>query len=92
MEEGTSAKQVTAEQLYESSGVVTVGGRIEVGRSVVGGFFGVGGKEDGGVTINGAKIVSSREFGECVVHEMDGFCSPSTLFRYLDQLRLPGTS
>ena len=50
---------VSKDDLYESSGVVTAGGRIDVGRSVVGGFMGIGGKEDGGVTVNGAKIVSS---------------------------------
>ena len=39
---------VSKDDLYESSGVVTAGGRIDVGRSVVGGFMGIGGKEDGG--------------------------------------------
>ena len=54
---------VSKDDLYESSGVVTAGGRIDVGRSVVGGFMGIGGKEDGGVTVNGAKIISSKLSG-----------------------------
>ena len=63
-----------------------------VGRSVVGGFMGIGGKEDGGVTVNGAKIVSSKSIGECIIHEMDDFAHPKVLDRYFDQLRIPGSS
>ena len=58
----------------------------------MGGLFGIGGKEDGGVTVNGAKIVRSQELGACLIHEMDGFCNPQLLWRYLDQLRIPGSS
>ena len=83
---------VSKDDLYESSGVVTAGGRIDVGRSVTGGLFGIGGREDGGVTVNGARIVSSRQIGECVVHEMDDFAHPKVLDRYFDQLRIPGSS
>ena len=83
---------VSKDDLYESSGVVTAGGRIDVGRSVVGGFMGIGGKEDGGVTVNGAKIVASKQIGECVIHEMDDFAHPKVLDRYFDQLRIPGSS
>ena len=83
---------VSKDDLYESSGVVTAGGRIDVGRSVVGGFMGIGGKEDGGVTVNGAKIISSKQIGECVIHEMDDFAHPKVLDRYFDQLRIPGSS
>ena len=83
---------VSKDDLYESSGVVTAGGRIDVGRSVVGGFMGIGGKEDGGVTVNGAKIVSSKSIGECIIHEMDDFAHPKVLDRYFDQLRIPGSS
>ncbi len=83
---------VSKDDLYESSGVVTAGGRIDVGRSVVGGFMGIGGKEDGGVTVNGAKIISSKQLGECVIHEMDDFAHPKVLDRYFDQLRIPGSS
>ena len=35
---------VTAEQLFNSGGVVTEGGAVPAERSVSGGFFGVGGK------------------------------------------------
>ena len=69
---------MSKDDLYESSGVVTAGGRIDVGRSVVGGFMGIGGKEDGGVTVNGAKIVSSKSARECI-HEMDDFAHPKVL-------------
>lgn len=45
--------------------------------------------EDGGVTLNGAKVVKTIEFDDAtttgVVHEMDGFVSPSILWRYADQ-------
>ena len=83
---------VSKDDLYESSGVVTAGGRIDVGRSVTGGLFGIGGREDGGVTVNGARIVSSRSIGECIVHEMDDFAHPKVLDRYFDQLRILGSS
>lgn len=86
------AEPVTADELYQAGGVLTVGGEIPVGRSMTGGFFGFGGKEDGGVTINGAKIVNSYEISNCIIHEVDAFCHPQVLFRYLDQLRIPGSS
>ena len=54
--------------------------------------MGIGGKEDGGVTVNGAKIVSSKSIGECIIHEMDDFAHPKVLDRYFDQLRIPGSS
>ena len=45
--------------------------------------------EDGGVTLNGAKVVKSFEFADAtktgIVHEVDGFISPSILWRYADQ-------
>jgi len=87
---------VTADQLFNSGGVVTEGGEVIAGRSVSGGFFGVGGKEDGGTTLNGAKVIKTIEFDDAtttgIVHEMDGFISPSILWRYADQLRIPGSS
>ena len=82
---------VRADALFNAGGVVTMGGDVMIDRSVSGGFFGVGGKEDGGVTVNGAKVLSSTDVGSGVVHEMDGFISPSLLWRYMDQLRIPGT-
>ncbi|KAL7533327.1 hypothetical protein ACHAWF_004471 [Thalassiosira exigua] len=90
------AEPVTADQLFNSGGVVTVGGEVPAERSVSGGFFGVGGKEDGGVTLNGAKVVKSMEFADAsttgIVHEVDGFISPSILWRYVDQLKPPATN
>ena len=45
--------------------------------------------EDGGVTLNGAKVVKSLEFADAlktgIIHEVDGFISPSILWRYADQ-------
>ena len=83
---------VRADALFNAGGVVTLGGDVLIDRSVSGGFFGVGGKEDGGVTVNGAKVLSSTDVGSGVVHEMDGFISPNLLWRYLDQLRIPGSN
>lgn len=89
------AEPVTEEQLYNSGGVITVGGEVPCERSRSGGLFGVGGKEDGGVELNGAKVLSSKQFNEngklCIVHEMNGLISPSILWRYADQLRIPGS-
>mmetsp|Transcript_24245 Transcript_24245/g.52292 ORF Transcript_24245/g.52292 Transcript_24245/m.52292 type:complete len:207 (+) Transcript_24245:98-718(+) len=86
---------VTADQIFNSGGVVTEGGEVPVERSISGGMFGVGGKEDGGVTLNGAKVVKSFEFADAtkigIIHEVDGLVSPSTLWRYADQLRIPGS-
>lgn len=83
---------VTSEALFASGGVITLGGEIPVGRSTAGGFFGVGGKEDGGVTINGAKVIKSIDIGNSIVHEVDTLVSPQILWRYMDQLRIPGSS
>jgi uncharacterized surface protein with fasciclin (FAS1) repeats len=83
---------VSADELYNSGGVITMGGEIPIDRSVSGGFFGVGGKEDGGVTVNGAKVISSVEIGSGIVHEVDAMISPKLLWRYFDQLRIPGSS
>jgi len=82
---------VSADALFNAGGVVTMGGEVPIDRSVSGGFFGVGGKEDGGVTLNGAKVLKSVEVGNGIVHEMDNLISPKLLWRYLDQLRIPGS-
>lgn len=82
---------VTADELYNSGGVITLGGVIDVARSVTGGFMGIGGKEDGGVTINGAKILQTFQVDNCLVHEVDALVSPEILWRYVDQLRIPGS-
>ncbi len=54
--------------------------------------MGIGGKEDGGVTINGAKILSTTEVDTCLIHEVDALVSPEILWRYCDQLRIPGSN
>ncbi len=86
---------VSADQLFNSGGVITLGGEVPAERSVSGGFFGVGGREDGGVTLNGSKVLNTFEFVDdktCIVHEMDGLISPTILWRYADQLRIPGST
>lgn len=82
---------VSAEALFQAGGVITQGGEVPVGRSVTGGMFGMGGKEDGGVNINGAKVVKSVPLGKGVLHEVDALMSPNILWRYMDQLRIPGS-
>jgi len=82
---------VSIDQLFDSGGVVTVSGLVPIERSVSGGFFGVGGKEDGGVTLNQAKVVRTIPVGLGFVHEVDSLISPSILWRFMDQLRIPGT-
>ena len=82
------AEPVGAWDLITSGGIVTVGGVVDVGKSKVGGFFGFGGEEDGGVTVSGAKILETKMVESCVVHEMDGLISPDILWRYMDQLRI----
>jgi Fasciclin domain len=94
---------VTPDLLFNSAGVITLGGQVPVDRSVTGGmFFGIGGKEDGGSVIGGsAKVLQSytvpcgeggnnnnkNAFG--IIHEVDALISPSILWRYMDQLRIP---
>lgn len=83
---------VTAEALYEAGGVVTVGGEVPIERSVQGGFFGFGGTEDGSVRLNQARVLRSAYVGNGLVHEVDNLVSPSIMWRYMDQLRIPGSS
>lgn len=88
---------VTVEELYNSGGVMTIGGVVDVGRTVTGGFMGIGGKEDGGTSVNGAKVLKSVEItceytgAFALIHETDGLISPEILWRYCDQLRIPGS-
>ncbi|GFH44194.1 hypothetical protein CTEN210_00668 [Chaetoceros tenuissimus] len=82
---------VSAEELFNSGGVVTIGGVVDVGRSVSGGFLGIGGKEDGGTTVNGAKLLYTIQVDQAVIHEMDDLISPELLWRFVDQLRIPGS-
>ena len=84
---------VTAEELFNAGGVITCGGEIPtflVGGGLFG-FLGGGDKEDGTVTINGAKLLRSTTIGNSVVHEVDALVSPKILWRYADQLRIPGS-
>lgn len=41
------------------------------------------------MTLSGAKVVKSMEFADAtktgIIHEVDGFISPSILWRYADQ-------
>jgi len=83
---------VTAEALFQSGGVVTVSGEVPIERSITGGIFGIGGKEDGGVTLNQAKITGTAYVGSGIVHEVDNLVSPNILWRYMDQLRIPGSN
>ena len=87
------SEPVTAAELFESGGVVTVmGDVVPVERSVSGGMFGVGGKEDGGVLVGGARVVETVILaGNCIVHRTDDLVSPSILWRFCDQLRIPGS-
>eukprot|EP00956_Cyclotella_meneghiniana_P016474 scaffold25997_cov68-Cyclotella_meneghiniana.AAC.11 len=89
------AEPVTDKMLFNSGGVITLAGEVPCERSTSGGIFGMGGKEDGGVTLNGSKVVKTTEFTEndklCIVHEVDGLISPSIVWRYADQLRIPGS-
>ena len=74
------------------SAVVSLSGEVPVGRSKSGGFLNFfGAKEDGDIVIGPeAKIVKSFNVQDCIVHEMDALVSPDLLWRYCDQLRIPG--
>lgn len=86
-------EKVTPEALFEAGGILTYGGEVPVDRSTSGGLFGMfGATEDGGVTINGAKVVRSIPIGQGgILHEIDNLISPNILWRYMDQLRIPGS-
>lgn len=78
---------------FTVGGILTMGGEVAVGRSKSGGFLGLGAKEDGDAVIgSNARILKSYTLGdnEGIVHEMDAFISPELLWRYCDQLRIPG--
>jgi uncharacterized surface protein with fasciclin (FAS1) repeats len=89
---------VTVEQLYNSGGIRTIATGespiVPIERAVSGGLFGIGGKEDGTVTIgSSAQIVDSvvLRSSNCIVHQTDALISPNILWRYCDQLRIPGS-
>ena len=84
---------VTFDQLLNSGGIITFGGQLDVDQGTSGGFFGIGGTDDGSVSINHkAKIINSFPVGASIVHEVDHLVSPELLWRYCDQLRIPGSS
>lgn len=71
--------------------VVTMGGEVPVGRSKSGGLWGFGAKEDGDIVIGPcARIIKSYKVERSYVHEVDTLISPVLLWRYFDQLRIPG--
>ncbi|KAG7338362.1 fasciclin domain containing protein [Nitzschia inconspicua] len=73
------------------AGIRTLSGEVPVGRSKSGGFLGLGATEDGDIVIGpSAKIVQSFNVEGSFVHEVDSLISPQILWRYCDQLRLPG--
>jgi uncharacterized surface protein with fasciclin (FAS1) repeats len=86
-----ASEAVSAQELFDCGGVITLGGTVPVERTRKGGIFGVGGNEDGGVTVGGSRVVRSTPVGTGVVHETDGLVSPAALWRYVDQLRIPGS-
>jgi uncharacterized surface protein with fasciclin (FAS1) repeats len=86
-------------------GLVTLGGQVPVGRfqASKGNFLSNllgGSKSDSSNTMDtddvvigpAARIVKSYKLagGSIIVHEMDSFVSPELLWRYCDQLRIPG--
>ena len=80
---------------FTVEGIQTMGGIVPVGRSKDAGLFGTGlfAKEDGGAVVGpNARILRSFliKGNKCVVHEMDGLISPELLWRFMDQLRIPG--
>jgi len=83
-------EEITAEALFNAGGVITMGGEITIEKSLSGGIFGVGGTEDG-VKVGGSKVTKSTQFDAGVIHEVDGLTAPFILWRYADQLRIPGS-
>eukprot|EP00594_Rhizosolenia_setigera_P014926 CAMPEP_0178964574 /NCGR_PEP_ID=MMETSP0789-20121207/15757_1 /TAXON_ID=3005 /ORGANISM="Rhizosolenia setigera, Strain CCMP 1694" /LENGTH=249 /DNA_ID=CAMNT_0020649373 /DNA_START=35 /DNA_END=784 /DNA_ORIENTATION=- len=79
-------------------GIQTMGGKVRVGRSKSGGILGglLFAKEDGYIAVGSAdaKILKTEtaftEEEGVIVHEVDKFISPDVLWRYADQLRIPG--
>lgn len=81
---------VSESQLRDAGGIITLGGELPIEPMKEGGFFGIGGKDSGGVTVNGARVLKTVQVGDdCTLHEVDKLISPSLLWRYLDQLRIP---
>jgi uncharacterized surface protein with fasciclin (FAS1) repeats len=87
------SETVDAESLFQAGGIVTVSGEVPIERSISGGLFGmIGGKEDGSVTLNQAKVLRTKNVGNGLVHEVDNLVSPQIVWRFMDQLRIPGST
>jgi uncharacterized surface protein with fasciclin (FAS1) repeats len=92
-EDWTKGRPKGGKPAFTVEGIETMGGVVPIGRSKSGGFFGFGATEDGDAVVGpNARIVQSYLIGgnSCIVHEMDGLISPKLLWRYCDQLRIPG--
>ncbi|KAL7570961.1 hypothetical protein ACA910_002588 [Epithemia clementina (nom. ined.)] len=83
---------------FTIEGIATMGGNVPVGRAAQDeGWFGTGwfAKRDGEVAVigtNNARVLQSftSKKEKWIVHEMSGLISPELLWRYMDQLRIPG--
>ena len=78
--------------IFDAAGLITKGGDVKILPSTSGGFMGLGAKPDGGITVNGAKIVNTIELdSNTIIHEIDALMNPYLLYRFLDAVKLPGT-
>jgi uncharacterized surface protein with fasciclin (FAS1) repeats len=91
---------VDPNELFDAGGIRPVSGDVvPIERARSGGFFGMGGTEDGSITIGGARVVSNqvlapssgRSSATMIVYATDQLVSPQLLWRYCDQLRIPGS-
>jgi uncharacterized surface protein with fasciclin (FAS1) repeats len=94
---------VSYEALCNAGGIQTMGGIIPVEENKGGNglfsFFGKNTKRsqnddelNAPITINGANIIRYYMIdNECSIFEIDNLISPKLLWRYMDQLRIPGT-
>jgi uncharacterized surface protein with fasciclin (FAS1) repeats len=91
-EDWTVPKTKSGKPELSFRGVMTMGGEVAVGRSKPVGFLGLLKEEDDQVTIGPeAKILKSFVVGKyAIVHEVSAFVSPVLLWRFMDQLRIPG--
>jgi len=91
-EDWTAPRTPEGKPALKVEGIMTLGGEVPIGRSKSGGFLGWFAKEDGGIVVgtDDAKIIESYTVGNCIVHEVDALVSPVILWRYCDQLRIPG--
>jgi uncharacterized surface protein with fasciclin (FAS1) repeats len=93
---------VTPEQLYNSGGIRTIAKgenpivpieRTKQSKNIFDTLTG-GGQEDGSVTLGSDAHILNTYFlqsSNTMVHQTDALISPSILWRYMDQLRIPGS-